>query len=213
MLSDATFRDYAWVDEDDLFGGFCLTFVENASVQDVITGLPVVERLGPMSFETLCDRSHEAWARAFGPPLTAGLAEVDGWTMMYEANGFAGIANSVVAPLSGGRRVISHYYSDGNGHGRFVYYRDGSRVAEFDPLFAAQELTGAEPADFVRSMRAVGFDFRVDEDGGHQADQHFAAVFALCERSIGFPITRELITGETYEVVTVAVPGGPRPDA
>jgi hypothetical protein len=126
--------------------------------------------------------------------------------LMYEANGFAGVTDTVIAPLSGGRRVISHYYCDANGHGAFACYLDGAPVAQFEPLFAVQELTGAEPEEIVRSMRAVGFDFRVDGDEADHGDQNFAAVFALCERSIGFPITRELISDARYEAVTVAIP-------
>lgn len=123
MSRQPTYRDYLWTEPGGghagAFDSFCLAFIEDADIAEIIAQLPVIEEVGVLTFpDELRFRSYDDWNEA---ELLVGLLQIDSWTAMFEVNGFAGITPQIVLPLSAGRRIVSHHFSDGNGHGSFVF--------------------------------------------------------------------------------------------
>lgn len=209
MDGHPTYEDYLWTENGGSqgeFGSFCLTLIENANVTDVFAELPVVEELGSMTFSNeLLFRSYDDWD---GQRLLVGLVQVGSWTVMYEVNGFAGVVPGIVRPLSKGRRIIVHHYSDANFSQRFSIYEDGQSVANFSPSIGIDDLQ-SDP-DLSNSlttlMQESGFGQSPDDEPEGEGQYNRAAAFALTERLTGVRLTPETIAGATFTVVRIRVP-------
>ncbi|MFJ4933278.1 DUF6461 domain-containing protein [Streptomyces pseudovenezuelae] len=124
-------------------------------------------------------------------PVRRGRAR--GWALMVEFNGYLGVTDALMRPLSPGRRVVSHFL-DVNAVDGFRWYEDGDLRLGFQPLFA-DERYASRPDELLAEMRESGLDLTErDEDGGH--DDYYASLtgasFALAHRLTGIRVTPEL---------------------
>lgn len=201
-----TYEDYLWTESGGTAGefqAFCLALVENADVEEVAAELPVIEDLGEMGFpEGLRFRSYDDWNEQ---RLLVGLVQMGSWTAMFEVNGFAGITAELMTPLSKGRQIVSHHYSDGNGSGSFRLYEDGRLTANFNPTRGIYDLQARDPETLTSLMQASGFD-QAPVDHPLEGRQHNrAATFALMERLTGVRLEPRTIADARFAVVRVAL--------
>ena len=205
MGKTATYDDYLWAERSAAFHSFCLALVKDSKVGDIIGQLPVIEDLGSLSFSELHERSYRDWD---SDRLLVGLLQIDSWTAMYEINGFVGITPEIVMPMSKGRQIISHHYSDGNLSHSFNLYEDGRFTARVDPGIGIADLWAADPdmlSTLTSMMRESGFDQTVqDNPDGQQHDR--AAAFALTERMTGVQLQPHTIADATFSVVRIQMP-------
>lgn len=210
MKRPATYEDYLWTEDAGTAGefqAFCLALVEDANVDDVIVQLPLIADLGPMNFrEELRFRSYDNWDPE---RLLVGLLQLDSWTALFEVNGFVGVTAQIVLPMSRGRRIVSHHYSDGNGSGTFKIYEDGRLAASFEPTVGIVDLWTDDPemsTTLATMMRESGFDQAPDDHLQAGRQHNRAAAFALMERLTGVRLEPTTIADATFTVVRVQVP-------
>lgn len=201
-----TYEDYLWTEGGGTAGefqAFCLALVENADVEEVTAQLPIIEELGEMGFpEELRFRSYDDWNEQ---RLLVGLFQMGSSTAMYEVNGFAGITAELMIPLSKGRRVVSHHYSDATGRGSFRLYEDGRTTANFGTSLGIYDLQADDPETLTSLMQASGFD-QAPTDHPLEGRQHNrAAAFALMERLTGARLEPRTIADARFAVVRVAL--------
>ncbi|MBA4020918.1 MAG: hypothetical protein C0482_01000 [Gordonia sp.] len=203
----ARYEDYFWTEDggaDGEFQAFCLALVEDADVEEVVAQLPVIEDLGAMGHRELQTRSYDDWNQ--DDRLLVGLVQIGSWAAIFEVNGYAGVTGRLMIPLSKGRRVVSHHYSDGNGHGSFMLYEDGRLTANFEPLFGLADLQADDPNTITALMRESGFD-QAPKDHALEGQQHNrAAAFALAERLTGVRLEPHTISEGTFSVLRVQMP-------
>ena len=81
-MGEVTYRDYAWTKKaPDLFYGFCLTFIRNATVPEVIDALPTVGHPDQCDLTTLLSRSLESWEEIGSSNLLVGLVQHGDWRL------------------------------------------------------------------------------------------------------------------------------------
>ncbi|RPA65645.1 hypothetical protein EF294_02495 [Gordonia oryzae] len=207
MSRNPTYDDYLWTENGGTAGefqAFCLTLIQDAQVDDVIAKLPVIEELGSTNFrDDLRFRSYDNWDPE---KLLAGLFQIESWTAMFEVNGFAGTTPQIAGPLSQGRRVVCHHYSDGNGTGSFFIYENGRLTANFEPLLGPADLQADNPSTLTTMMRESGFDQAPTDHELNGKQHNRAAAFALTERLTGVHLEPQTIAEATFTVVRVQMP-------
>ncbi|WP_284438009.1 DUF6461 domain-containing protein [Streptomyces sp. TUS-ST3] len=192
MTGMTTAADYGWLKEryQLLLEAYCVTLVRGLGPEELLRELGAEARIHLVGVEALSGPSHEA-SRSGG--RFVGAAALDGWTLMVEYNGYLGVTEEAMLPLSRGRRVVSHFLNV-NAVDRFCWYEDGDLRLDFQPLFA-DERYGSHPDELLAEMRESGFDLAErDEDGDH--DAYYASLtgasFALAHRLTGIRLTPEL---------------------
>ena len=207
-MGDVTYRDYAWTKKaPDLFYGFCLTFIRNATVSEVIDALPAVGQPEQCDLTTLLARSRESWEEIGDDNLLVGLVQHGDWVVVYENNGYIGATPELMQPLSVGREIVVHHGSENS---YFYRYVDGENRTWFETLFAA-ERHGSTPDELVPIMRQIGgFELEPDESAKRTEFHDDEATFALCESLTGLRVTPQLLRAATFTVVEVVNrPGTP----
>ncbi|MEV0646977.1 DUF6461 domain-containing protein [Phytomonospora sp. NPDC050363] len=203
-MSDATAADYRWLDEGDagLVEAYCMTFLRGLAPRQVLTALetePVETLTGA---ESLHDAVSEAYEIHDGDRLLVAVAELDGWTLMIEPNGYLGTFDEVMRPLSAaGGRVVSHFRNV-NAADHFHLWDDGELRLHFEPLFPFHR-DGPDADALAGELEAAGFD--LSEDAGY--DRHTEAAWALGERLTGVRVTARTLADTTFVCGLAPVPG------
>ena len=205
-MGDVTYRDYAWTKKTpDLFYAFCLTYISNATVSDVIAALPTVGRPEECDVRSLISRSVQSWDEIGDDNLLVGVFQHGDWVIMYEHNGYVGASPRLMQPLSAGREVVAHVGSEVS---NFFWFLDGMDRTWFETLFASQR-QGTAPDDLVPIMRQIG-GFELDQNEGPTELHDREATFALCDTLTGLRLTPQLLRAATFTLVEVVTrPGTP----
>ncbi|MEU4390689.1 DUF6461 domain-containing protein [Kribbella sp. NPDC023855] len=183
--------DYVWFKKSRISEAYCLTFVRGLSAVEALSridGEQVGRVTGLREFTESLPDEHG------GRRWYLGATELGGWTLLVEDNGFLGVTEEVIAPLSAGTQVVSHY-KNVNAVDRFSWMVDGDMRLTFEPLFA-YDRAGSDPDGQVEVMEAVGFDLRAGEDRDYTL--HTEAAFALAEHLTGVRLTAELLESADY---------------
>jgi hypothetical protein len=204
MREITTAADYAWLRQDhpDLLDAYCVTLVGDMAPRELL------QRLGAEPGETvsgvpaLAEPSYDAWDEFDGEQLLAGAAAVGDWTLMVEYNGYVGTTTELMAPVSRGRSVVSHFRNV-NAVDHFSWLQDGRTRLHFEPLFAHQR-DGSDPDGLLTEMTESGFDLREDDDRDFTG--HTEAAFALAHRITGVRLTPELFASLEFTCGMVTPP-------
>jgi hypothetical protein len=148
-------------------------------------------------------RLWDADAPGSGSQSMIGVTAVPGgdWALGIESTGFLGATEEVVAALSAGTMLVSHYQNF-NAGGNFYWVEDGEIRLQFDPLDPAWR-AGSSPDALVSVMRQVGFD--LDEDG--ETEHPAEGSFALAEYLTGVRVTAGLLDESAYRCGIAPIPG------
>lgn len=191
---------------DHAFGSFCLCLVEGEDAPDMAGAVTP----GTMSFNKLSEHSYEDWDPS---RLLVGRAQLDGWTMFYEVNGFAGVENTLMEPITAGRRAYSLWHSAGNMHNTLSVFDDGRCVLTVEPDMPSSLVVdwerGALADDLVTRLENTGFltDAAGDEDPDEIMDRNMPASLAFLANETGTDITPALVRSATFAVTTVDAEG------
>jgi hypothetical protein len=199
MTTSATASDYDWFGDrlPGLAEAYCLILARDLAPEEFLARIgarPVPDRTG---VDALFEPSMNLWAEhGDDAGLFIGVTTVAGdggnWALGVEINGFLGVTEQIIVPLSEGTRLVSHFRNV-NAADRFCWVEDGDVRLEFEPLFATNR-HGSTPDALLSIMQEVGFDLREDSDAEH----HTEAAFALAERVTGVRITAELLENAVY---------------
>lgn len=203
-----TSTDYAWWSawRPEWAEAHCVTLASDITPGDFVRSLgsaPVAEVHG---VDALFASADEHWAHGYDPSRALiGVAGIgDGWTLVAEMNGYLGVTQCVMGPISIGRTVVSHFRNINAVH-RFYWWRDGCLLVDFDALFP-DERWGAEPDALLDDIRGVGIP--LEGDSGDITDIDLgAAGFALAQRITDVACIPELFERSDFLVAIVETPG------
>ena len=196
--AQVTFEDFRWWTERYSWwkqAGHCVTLFSNITAARVLAAMSAESSAVVRGVAELSEPAFETWDDTGGDALMVGVADLDGWALMVEVNGYVGVTDRLIEPLARGRVIVSHFQNV-NAVDRFTWWRDGKVALTFEPLFPDQR-SGATPDVLIDSMREVGFpvDGSAYDDGEfHQSE----AAFALAERVTAVRIGPEVLDGLTY---------------
>ncbi|MCV7135131.1 hypothetical protein H7J06_19300 [Mycobacterium hodleri] len=181
----------------------CVTLVGDATVEGVVESLrahPVTRAHG---FDAFYDYVVADWPDGYDPSrAVVGVATVDDtWTLVAEVNGYVGVTERLIGPLSSGRTVVSHFANVNAVH-TFHWWHDGQLLVDVDLMFPA-ERDGTDPDVLVDHVRGVGIPLDADPEEIATVDLS-AAGFALAQRVTGIACTPELFERTDFLVATVA---------
>jgi hypothetical protein len=181
---------WAWADE---VLGMTLTFVRGPSLREVGD---VLRFRWDTERTTTWDEAQDQ--HDFGRIAYAvQVADLDGWTVLVEPNGYAAATPDVVAGLSRGGTAVSVFWN-ANAHTGFVLAREGDVVRSFDPLLFELGPRG-EPLP-----EEHGLPF------GRPGAGLARAALTLAERLTGVRVERDWLMEGTRRTWTTA-PALPRP--
>ncbi|MEU0498743.1 DUF6461 domain-containing protein [Mycobacterium sp. NPDC006124] len=179
----------------------CVTLVGDLGVDDLIEALQARRVTMAAGFDALYAHVVANWPAGYDPSVaTVGVAAIDErWTLVAEVNGFLGVTEDLVGPLSCERTVVSHFANVNAVH-TFHWWRDGRLLVDVDLMFPS-ERSGSDPDALVDHARAVGIPLDAEEI--LTTVDLSAAGFALAESVTGVALTPEWLTGTSFHVVTV----------
>jgi len=204
VMAEPTASDYLWFAEHFpylLAGGYCITLVRDLSPVAMLASLGGRAEgtvTGGRKMAVSADKTWTTynWRRAF-----VGVTSVGDWTLMVEANGWLGVSPELMAPISIGTTVVSHFRNV-NAVDDFCWFQDGDVRLTFAPL-SPYNRSGSDPDGLVDVMQQVGFDLSDGEERDY--GMRTEAAFALSERITGVRLTRELLESE-FVAGTAPVP-------
>jgi hypothetical protein len=172
-----TVSDYEWLESDERPGAWmgeasCFTFLRGMSVADVVdrAGFPSAEELDLSGVADAAER--------FGDQGIAVFDTDNGWTIIYQDNGFPDqFANSLLAMSTVEQGVVVFW--NVNALTEFSYWEQGQLVSSYD--FPDQR-HGSDPDRFLGDM--LDLDLVLDEAEGF-VDLQYAKMMALAERITG----------------------------
>ncbi|WP_406214553.1 DUF6461 domain-containing protein [Streptomyces canus] len=208
MTGMTTATDYGWLKERYalLMEAYCVTLVRDVAPEELLEELGADGRSRIVGVAGLSGPSYEVCAPS---RLFVGATAIGHWTLMVESNGYLGITDKAMLPVSRGRTAVSHFLNV-NAVDRFCWYENGDLRLHFEPLFADARY-GSHPDELLTEMRESGFDLEErEEDGDH--DAYYAALtgasFALAHRLTGIRLTLELFATAEFLCAVAPVPRG-----
>lgn len=205
----ATAADYAWWGRwrPAWTEAHCVTLVSDSTAADVVAALGAEPADHVHGFDALFERTVGDWPGGYDPARAIlGVADLDhGWTLVAEVNGFVGVTERLIGPLSVDRTIVSHF-GNVNSASRFQFWRAGRLLVDVDLMFAAERF-GADPDVLGDDLRDVGVPLDADPTEIAEIDLS-AAGFALAERITDVRCTPELFENSTFLVAAVDLPGG-----
>lgn len=206
MTGTTTTADYRWLEEqyEDLMGAYCITLVEGLAPEELLRALAAESRPPITGVAGLGEPAYD-----LGNPDQGfvGVASVGNWSLMVEYNGYLGVTEAAMLPVSRGRTVVSHFRNV-NAVDHFYWYRDGATRLHFEPLFAYHR-DGTHPDELLTAMRESGFE--LEEPGDDDFDEsieHTEAAFALAHRITGVHLTPRLFAAADFSCGIVPIPRG-----
>jgi uncharacterized protein DUF6461 len=186
--------DYTWFKDSPLGWAYCLTLVEGLDRAEALQRIkadPSERVAGVINFSRYA-ADNSSWHS--GSRFVIGAVQLEGWTLLVEWNGFLGVTQEVIRPLSAGTRVVSHCRNV-DAEDRFCWMEDGDLRLRFEPLFPYHR-DGSDPDVLLEVMEQVGFDLRDIED--RDFELHTEAAFALAEHLTGVKLTQKLLDSADY---------------
>ncbi|MEV4015271.1 DUF6461 domain-containing protein [Nonomuraea angiospora] len=159
---------------------YCFTYVRGLAPEQLVVrlgGQP--EDFTPMTLEELIETRH----RNSHDSAFLGATTIGDWVFIVEPNGGLGADEKIIAALSAGTRLVSHF-RDVEGVESFCWGEDG----KIRFCFIAGEGYSDEVAETMQ---------RIDADHRHLYPSDGPA-FLLAEHLTGITLTPELLEGFTY---------------
>ncbi|MGW2351782.1 DUF6461 domain-containing protein [Actinacidiphila glaucinigra] len=148
MTDMTTAAGYAWFSEqyEELMEASCITLVQGLAPEELLGALGVGSASRIAGVAGLGEPSYRLGG---DDELFVGAASLGGWSLMVEYNGYLGVTDEAMLPLSRGRTVVSHFRNV-NAVDHFCWYQDGAVRLHFEPLFPYHR-DGTHPDDWSRS--------------------------------------------------------------
>jgi hypothetical protein len=125
----ATAADYAWFGDRPagLAEAYCLTLARGLKPEEFLGRIGALPERSRIGVDALFRPSMRRWDTYPKAGLLIGVTSVPGdggdWALGIEINGFLGVTEEVVVPLSAGTTVVSHF-RDANATDHFYWIND-----------------------------------------------------------------------------------------
>ncbi|WP_406387617.1 DUF6461 domain-containing protein [Streptomyces sp. NBC_00887] len=193
MTDRSTAADYLWLEKQYpfLMEAYCITLIQGLGPDALLKALgadPGERMTGVRALDGL------AYGQVEDGERFVAATSIGDWTLMVEHNGYVGIADTIMLPISSGRTVVSHYCNVNAGD-QFYWYQDGATRLHFEPGMPNRR-DGGHPDGLLTEMEEAGFDLNdMDEDN---LNRHTEAAFALAEHITGVRLTPELFASAEF---------------
>lgn len=136
IMTGTTAADYLWFGEDfdDLAEAYCVTLVRGLSPRTLLARLGAEDEVRVTGVQALIEPAYDACDTHDGDRLFVGVTAVGDWALMVEPNGWLGVTDEAVAPISRGTTVVPHFRNI-NAVDHFNWFEDGELRLHFEPLF------------------------------------------------------------------------------
>jgi hypothetical protein len=216
----ASADDYLWFSEDYPLGlNFCATLVHALNPDEAIAvlgGTDAVDIAGAHRLDGAAEQvgypdpiGEDA---AFHADLNSGLdfiaaADVGGWTLIVEPNGFRCSTEESARLLSSNGELVSFYFNE-NTDPVLRWARNGDTLLTFDPSRGAGWREGSEPDRLVQVLETLGFDLSTeeidpDDPRWHYDEQWQARTLALMQHLTGVRISPEILENASFRCAAV----------
>lgn len=196
-IRSPSWSDYHWIEDwrsGLLQNAYCLSFVGDLSPQELLNRLRATDRQDRLGLDEVCESASDLWSQAGGTALFVGVASVGEYTLMFEDNGYVGVTQQLMAPVSSeGVTVVAHYRNV-NAVTRFLWLRSGVVELDFEPMFASRR-DGAQRSQVDDRLLSAGFDIAPD---GSNVEHLGQSIFALGEAVSGFKVTPAVLDELVY---------------
>nr|WSX54138.1 DUF6461 domain-containing protein [Streptomyces sp. NBC_00974] len=199
-----TGADYAWFENDfpDIAEAYCFTLVRGLSPAELIVRLEGRPKAPLQGIAEVVDAAFAQYDLEDGARQLIAVTTVGAWTLLIEPNGYLGVTEERVLPVSAGASWVSHFVNV-NAVGTFLWAENQALRLCFDPLFP-EDRWGTTPDELLDVMTRVGF--HVDDDAPEtEMDLSSPAAFALAEHLTGVAITPVLLQDTTFTCATVQI--------
>jgi hypothetical protein len=215
----ASVDDYLWFGDDHPLGlNFCVTMVRARTPDEIIDALGGVEAVDVTGAHRLdraaeqVDRPDRNQGGVFHADLSTGLdfiaaADLGGWTLIVEPNGFRCSTEETARRLSAEGELVSFYFNENNDP-VLRWAQDGETLVTFDPSGGAGWREGSDPDRLAPTLEALGFDLSTEEidpsDPRWHYDEHWQArTLALMQHLTGVEITAGLLEHAGFRCAAV----------
>lgn len=224
LVSVPTYHDYGWIQQyfnTSLSLGYCAALIPDSTPTQVLSALGADENtqseaigiaeLGEVMSD-LTEQPETAWA---GPVVALAAVSDDSTLLMQIDGGSFAVTEESMRPLLSDREVASHYLGV-NADSQFIWWSNGTRVAEFE-LFGSSPVVGDDRiVDLILDVGGIGID---DDAQGYPGEHALEGAFALAEQITGVAVPASLFETGHFTVVVVptrrqsppAVPPEPSP--
>lgn len=108
-----TIADYSWwrTWRPEWADGHCVSLVSDISADSLIASLGADAVAQVSGIDALNQRTVEHWDDGYDPSQQMlGAADIaGGWALLAEINGFVGVTERLMGPVSVGRTIVSHF--------------------------------------------------------------------------------------------------------
>lgn len=205
----ATYHDYAWIQQylnTSLSLGYCAALIPGSTPAQVLSALGADENTQSEAIgiaelgEVMSDLTEQPETAGAGPVVALAAVGDDSTLLIQLAGGFFAITEESMRPLLPDREVASHYLSV-NADSQFIWWSNGTRVAEFE-LFGSNPVVGDDRVvDLILDVGGIGID---DDAQGYPGEHALEGAFALTEQITDVAVPASLF--ETGHFTAVVVP-------
>jgi Family of unknown function (DUF6461) len=191
----------AWAD------AHCVTLVSDITPDSFVGSLGSSPLANVHGIDALYGLTVERCSEGYDPSQAViGVADIDGkWSLAAEINGYVGVTEHLIGPISHGRTIVSHFRNINAVH-RFNWWRAGRLLVDLDLLFPTERF-GADPDALLEDVRGVGIPLDAESDDVAGMDLS-AAGFALAQRITNVACTPEFFERSDFLVAVVTMPDG-----
>ncbi|WP_051711889.1 DUF6461 domain-containing protein [Spirillospora albida] len=195
--------DYAWFRNyrrGSLHEMYCLTLVQGLSPSEFLEQVGATSQGESNGFDAFEQRDMEFQEAQddYGDFMFVGATPTTGhdgsWTLVVELNGIVGTNNRLMAPVSNGRQVVSHYRNI-NALAYFSWWENGELRTQFEN---PSQRSGSTPDALLDLISGLGMTEETSDPA--------AGFLALAEELTGVRITPELLESAVYSTGIVEVP-------
>ncbi|WP_251056677.1 DUF6461 domain-containing protein [Streptomyces sp. ISL-94] len=197
-----TGADYAWFENDfpDIAEAYCFILVRGLSPAELMSRIGGRLEAPLQGIAAVTNAAFDQYDLEDGARQLVAMTTVGAWTLLIEPNGYLGVTEDRVLPVSAGASWVSHFVNV-NAVGTFLWAEDQVLRLCFDPMFA-EDRWGTAPDELLDVMQRIGFHL---EEENPETDLSSPAAFPLAEHLTGIAITPALLQDTTFTCATIQI--------
>lgn len=207
-----TYHDYVWIQQylnTSLSLGYCAALIPRSTPAQVLSALGADENTQSEAIgiaelgEVMSDLTEQPETAGAGQVVAVAAVGDDSTLLMQINGGSFAISEELMRPLLSDREVASHYLSV-NADSQFIWWSNGTRVAEFE-LFGSSPVVGDDRmVDLILDVGGIGID---DDAQGYAGEHALEGAFALAEQITGVAVPASLFVEGQFMVAVVPKSG------
>lgn len=207
-----TYHDYVWIQQylnTSLSLGYCAALIPRSTPAQVLSALGADENTQSEAIgiaelgEVMSDLTEQPETAGAGQVVAVAAVGDDSTLLMQINGGSFAISEELMRPLLSDREVASHYLSV-NADSQFIWWSNGTRVAEFELFGSSPVVEDDRMVDLILDVGGIGID---DDAQGYAGEHALEGAFALAEQITGVAVPASLFVEGQFMVAVVPKSG------